>query len=262
MKFRFWYSASAVPRYQSWSLRPRYGCQTWMPFGQRRFRSHGSPIPMWWINECGRYCVSTATLYRPELTTFDSAKSMIRYFPANGTAGLARFSPRTLSRLPSPPARISVSTSIAASLPAEPRRAAARAQPRDKNCTSLSATTRKGRPTAQAPTRARTRRRRGRPASRVTAGAHPREDPAALKASARPTANRRPPVRGAGLARRISLACAAQALTRARTSVRRVAPVDRLVAGAHPREDPPERAGGRERAGERQDRLVAGAHPR
>jgi hypothetical protein len=43
---------------------------------------------------------------RPEFTQFESVKSMIRYFPANGTAGFARFSERRQSRLPTPPARI------------------------------------------------------------------------------------------------------------------------------------------------------------
>ena len=42
-----------------------------------------------------------------ELTQFDSEKSMIRYLPPNGTAGLARTEDRMDSRSPSPPARIS-----------------------------------------------------------------------------------------------------------------------------------------------------------
>src|SRR5262245_3340619 len=42
----------------------------------------------------------------PELTQLESVKSMIRYLPANGTAGLARFSVRTPSLEPSPPARM------------------------------------------------------------------------------------------------------------------------------------------------------------
>ena len=41
-----------------------------------------------------------------ELTQFESVKSMIRYLPPNGTAGLARFYDRIESRSPSPPARI------------------------------------------------------------------------------------------------------------------------------------------------------------
>jgi len=51
----------------------------------------------------------------PEFTQFDSVKSMIRYFPANGTDGLARFSESTLSRVPSPPAIIIATTRMGAS---------------------------------------------------------------------------------------------------------------------------------------------------
>src|SRR5579862_9687513 len=58
------------------------------------------------FKECGRYCVRIMTSEIPELTQFDSVKSMMRYFPANGTAGFARFSVRTPSRDPSPPARM------------------------------------------------------------------------------------------------------------------------------------------------------------
>src|SRR5512134_3527368 len=42
----------------------------------------------------------------PELTQFDNGKSIIRYLPAKGTAGFARFTVSTPSREPSPPARI------------------------------------------------------------------------------------------------------------------------------------------------------------
>src|SRR5450756_938902 len=50
--------------------------------------------------------------YRSELTALESGKSMMRYLPPKGTAGLARFSPRMLRRLPAPPARIRVNTLI------------------------------------------------------------------------------------------------------------------------------------------------------
>src|SRR5438105_15663682 len=46
----------------------------------------------------------------PELTQFDSVKSMMRYFPAKGTAGLARWADSTLSRSPCPPARMTAAT--------------------------------------------------------------------------------------------------------------------------------------------------------
>ncbi len=49
-------------------------------------------------------------LSRPELTQFDSVKSMIRYLPPNGTAGLARTDDRIERRSPSPPARMTAMT--------------------------------------------------------------------------------------------------------------------------------------------------------
>src|SRR6266487_483112 len=106
---RFWRTASAVPRYQSLSLRPRNGCRMRTP-PWLRSRSQGRPTPMWSLSECGRYCVSTATLYRPELTQLESVKSMMRYLPAKGTAGLARLDERTDSRSPCPPAITTATT--------------------------------------------------------------------------------------------------------------------------------------------------------
>src|SRR5271154_5231283 len=58
------------------------------------------------FRECGRYCVRIITSETPEFTQLESVKSMMRYLPANGTAGLARFSVRTPRREPSPPARM------------------------------------------------------------------------------------------------------------------------------------------------------------
>src|SRR5512134_592616 len=58
------------------------------------------------LSEWGRYCVSIMTSEIPEFTQFDRVKSMMRYLPAKGTAGFARFSVRTPSREPSPPARM------------------------------------------------------------------------------------------------------------------------------------------------------------
>ena len=52
------------------------------------------------FKECGRYCVRIMTSEMPELTQLDSVKSMMRYLPAKGTAGLARFSVRTPRREP------------------------------------------------------------------------------------------------------------------------------------------------------------------
>src|SRR5579859_431348 len=49
-----------------------------------------------------------------ELTQLLRAKSMMRYLPANGTAGLARFCESRLSRSPWPPARMTASTLLIA----------------------------------------------------------------------------------------------------------------------------------------------------
>ena len=61
---------------------------------------------MWSFSERGLYWVSTTTLSTSELTQLHSVKSMIRYLPPNGTAGLARTPERIDRRSPSPPARI------------------------------------------------------------------------------------------------------------------------------------------------------------
>ena len=61
---------------------------------------------MWRSRLCDLYCVSTTTCRRPELMRFEIAKSISRYWPPNGTAGLARSAVRGMSRLPSPPARM------------------------------------------------------------------------------------------------------------------------------------------------------------
>src|SRR5687767_15225741 len=107
MMFRLRSTASAVPRYHS-ATRPReiYGCRSLMP-PRFRSRSQGRPSPMWSFRECGLYWVRTRTSSMSELTQFDSEKSMIRYFPPKGTAGLARTEERIDRRSPSPPARIS-----------------------------------------------------------------------------------------------------------------------------------------------------------
>ena len=61
-----------------------------MPAPKERSRSQGRPRPMWSISERGLYWVRTSTRSIPEFTQLDRAKSMIRYLPPNGTAGLAR----------------------------------------------------------------------------------------------------------------------------------------------------------------------------
>src|SRR5262245_37767792 len=58
------------------------------------------------IRDWGRYCASTIKSKMPEFTQFDNGKSMMRYLPAKGTAGLARLAVSTPRREPSPPARM------------------------------------------------------------------------------------------------------------------------------------------------------------
>src|SRR6266540_4606151 len=78
----------------------------WTPPEKPRSRSQGRPAPMCSFREWGRYCVRIMTSKTPELTQLESVKSMIRYLPAKGTAGLARLSVNTPRREPSPPARM------------------------------------------------------------------------------------------------------------------------------------------------------------
>ena len=110
MTLKFWSTASAVPPYHS-ATRPRrmYGWSSLTP-PVLRSRSHGRPSPMWSLSDRGLYWVRTTTLSMPELTQFDSVKSMIRYLPPNGTAGFARTDDRIESRSPSPPARMTAIT--------------------------------------------------------------------------------------------------------------------------------------------------------
>src|SRR5574344_474054 len=63
----------------------------------------------WRISECDLYWVSTPIWRMPELTQLDNTKSMMRYLPPKGTAGLARHWVSARRRLPSPPARTSAS---------------------------------------------------------------------------------------------------------------------------------------------------------
>ncbi len=108
----FWSTASAVPPYHS-ATRPRrmYGWSSFTP-PVLRSRSQGRPSPMWSFSERGLYCVRTTTSSIPELTQFDSVKSMIRYLPPNGTAGFARTEDRIERRSPSPPARMTAITGL------------------------------------------------------------------------------------------------------------------------------------------------------
>ena len=75
-----------------------------------RSRSHGRPTRMWSLRDRGLYCVKAMTWLMSELTQLLRAKSMIRYLPPKGTAGLARMLERIDSRSPSPPARMTART--------------------------------------------------------------------------------------------------------------------------------------------------------
>src|SRR5580693_3113653 len=74
------------------------------------------------------YWVSTQMRRNPPLTRLDRAKSMSRYSPPNGTAGLARSAVSGARRLPAPPAstmpRIRGSSCMGHSPQGAPRRAA------------------------------------------------------------------------------------------------------------------------------------------
>src|SRR5690349_10854626 len=65
---------------------------------------------MWRLSESDLNWVRILILYRPEFVKLLMTKSMMRYLPPKGTAGLARSSVSGQSRRPSPPARIIVST--------------------------------------------------------------------------------------------------------------------------------------------------------
>jgi len=99
----FWNKASAVPWYHSFlCVRCCAGrISTNSPISAR-MNPHARC--RWRISECDLYCVSTPMRRMPELTQFDSGKSMMRYLPPIGTAGLARHAVRSFSREPSPPA--------------------------------------------------------------------------------------------------------------------------------------------------------------
>src|SRR6201747_51690 len=65
---------------------------------------------MWRSSECDLYLLRTQIFRYRAFTRFESTKSMSRYAPPKGTAGLARSAVSGYSRLPSPPARTMPST--------------------------------------------------------------------------------------------------------------------------------------------------------
>ncbi len=65
---------------------------------------------MWVLSDSDLDWTSTFIRRKPEFARLERTKSMIRYRPPKGTAGLARSRVRGSSRRPSPPARIMAST--------------------------------------------------------------------------------------------------------------------------------------------------------
>ena len=80
MMSMFWYTASAVPRYHMLS------CTRWLAgrmskLSLRSGRKKFQPRCRWRIRLCALYWVATAMRRMPELSAFDSAKSMMRLLP-------------------------------------------------------------------------------------------------------------------------------------------------------------------------------------
>jgi hypothetical protein len=88
MEYRFWYTASAVPRYQ---CSPTRFCG-----GRISMNSPSSsdttfqPMRMWRLKDSDLYCVAMKMWRSPELMQLLSVKSMMRYGPPKYTAGFAR----------------------------------------------------------------------------------------------------------------------------------------------------------------------------
>src|SRR5205823_7876083 len=122
--------ASAEPLYHSGPVRicAGTGSTNWPSIEESR-----QPREMCVFKESDLYWVRTFMRRTSELAKLESTKSMIRYRPPKGTAGLARSWVRGASLLPSPPARI-----IARVLWAMPRTV----DPRTRPCNGCSATSR------------------------------------------------------------------------------------------------------------------------
>ena len=75
----FWYTASAVPRYQVSRTRCCAGSSSTNSCMRpsRKLQPHW----MWRIRLCAMYCVTTPMRRMPEFTQFDSGKSMMRNLP-------------------------------------------------------------------------------------------------------------------------------------------------------------------------------------
>ena len=99
----FWYTASAVPAYH-WSSDTRWLAGRMSKLSLRPGRRKFQPFCRCRIRLWALYWVATPMRRIPELMALESAKSMIRVLPPKKTAGLARLSVISISRLPRPPA--------------------------------------------------------------------------------------------------------------------------------------------------------------
>src|SRR5947209_3796735 len=113
--------ASAVPLYQFSSMRC-CGGRTSTYSSSWRVRKF-QPAVRCRSRLRALYWVSTSTFLRPLLMQLDRVKSMIRYSPPKGTAGLARSRVKGSNLVPLPPANTNVSTSFTASPSATSARA-------------------------------------------------------------------------------------------------------------------------------------------
>ncbi len=80
MMSRFWYTASAVPRYH-WVSDTRWLAGRMSKLSLRSGRKKFQPRCRWRIRLCALYWVATPMRRMPEFSAFDSAKSMMRDLP-------------------------------------------------------------------------------------------------------------------------------------------------------------------------------------
>src|SRR5688572_21837607 len=84
---------------------------------------------MWLLRLAELNCVTTKIRSRLELRQFEMGTSTSRYFPASGTAGLARSRVSGKSRVPAPPPRMTASTRSMSGAQGNPRGPSARTYP-------------------------------------------------------------------------------------------------------------------------------------
>src|ERR1017187_5971211 len=84
----FWYTASAVPRYQFAVMRCCAGSNS--TNSPKRPSRKLQPRCTCRIRLCALYCVQMPMRRMPELTQLDRAKSIMRNLPPKGSAGWAR----------------------------------------------------------------------------------------------------------------------------------------------------------------------------